>query len=111
MSEPKFTPGPWTVDPTPETLRGGDWQGRVMAARERIIICGCPVNENRNSECNIHWEPNASLIAAAPEMYAMLEHISQWIESHDEWWMDRPDRGGFDNDKIDILLRKARGEA
>ena len=49
---------------------------------------------------DIRIKENASLIAAAPEMYAMLENISVSMECFH----------GIDTDSINNLLAKARGE-
>ena len=45
-----------------------------------------------------------------PEMVAVLEEVLKTVEDIDEWWIDCPDRGGIDTDKIEELLKKAKGE-
>ena len=71
------TTGPWEVDPTPETQSGGDFQARILARRAfddgaDAVITGFPLHGNRNDYSNIHFEPNARLIAAAPDLLAAL---------------------------------------
>ncbi len=53
---------------------------------------------------------NAHLIAAAPDMYAMLEKLIKAMDNHDAWWVNCPDSGGFDTNEMESLLKKARGE-
>ena len=48
---------------------------------------------------------------AAPDLYAALEAVLKQIDKSDHWWMDCPDKGGFDADAIRIVLADARGEA
>ena len=55
-------------------------------------------------------EGNANLIAAAPELLVSLEQVLWKIENSDYWWMDLPDRGGFDAEKIRAAIAKAKGE-
>jgi hypothetical protein len=88
MSETKFTPGSWKIveDRVPSSLEvyGGT-----------IAICECWRRANAETEM-----ANAQLIAAAPEMYAVLA----WLNC----------RGGLGLDahkSIDAALAKARGEA
>lgn len=54
---------------------------------------------------------NSYLIAAAPEMLSLLLKIRDKIDKSDEWWMDSPDRGGFDTEEIDLLISKALGKS
>lgn len=63
---PKFTPGPWVIDPhqTPESplsIFDGPNCGTLIATVD--------ANEDGLQEC----EANARLIAAAPEMYRLLQ--------------------------------------
>lgn len=85
MSEPKFTKGKWSVGI-------GKLEGGVVDEQDELI---CDPSGGRFEE---EAKANASLIAAAPEMYALLEDL-----------LDR-----FRNDEfapeIEKLLKKARGE-
>lgn len=53
---------------------------------------------------------NAQLISAAPELLAELIKAMKIIEESDEWWMDSPDRGGFDTESMDAAINKALGK-
>ena len=82
MTEPKFTPGPWYVD------------GTFVTNDEDLDIC---------SMGDIAWEANAHLIAAAPELYGVLEYVRDILGPHDGWADDS-------TRMIDAALKKARGE-
>lgn len=56
-------------------------------------------------------EANARLMAAAPELLEALQDVLKRIENSDEWWMDNPDRGGFDAEMIKAIIAKATGES
>lgn len=102
MSEPKFTPGPWTAIQHGDgiytwTIRGNDeMEDRTLA----IVGVGTP-NLNRD-EANMH------LISAAPEMYNMLQSVL------DECAICDPNfhyPGDCDlRGQIEAVLKKARGE-
>ena len=47
--------------------------------------------------------------ALAEEMLQMLESLVDKMEGHEEWWMSSPNKGGFDLDKINELILKAKG--
>lgn len=53
---------------------------------------------------------DARLIAAAPELLEQLQDVLARIEKSEAWWMDCPDRGGFDVDAIRSTIAKATGE-
>jgi hypothetical protein len=53
---------------------------------------------------------NANLISAAPELLSELIKVRKIIEYSDEWWIDSPDRGGFDTESIDAAINKALGK-
>lgn len=93
MNETKFTPGPWKLHPKKDYIfsfkRLDDWENPRPICIPTIIS-----NENEENEANAH------LIAAAPEMYAVLA----WLNC----------RGGLGLDvhkSIEAALAKARGEA
>lgn len=54
---------------------------------------------------------NARLIAAAPDLLEALQAVLSRIEKSEEWWMDCPDRGGFDAEAIRAAIAKATGNA
>ena len=97
MSEPKFTNGPW--------FKKGKrvfWQkpDRSLPKDNLFngLVCICATTEDNPSEVIEEAHANAELIAAAPEMYVLLEDLL----------------GKFRNDEfapqIEAVLKKARGE-
>ncbi|WP_373092961.1 hypothetical protein [Zhongshania sp.] len=71
MSEAKFTKGPWEVDPL-----GSDWlgsvfthDGSIQVAQAQQVKPYCLDIKQEERQANAH------LIAAAPELYAMLAEI------------------------------------
>ena len=85
MSEPKFTNGPWHVSENQPTVVGN----------KEKAVCKCELDWNLGAN---ERKANAALIAAAPEMYVLLEDLL----------------GKFRNDEfapqIEAVLKKARGE-
>ena len=53
-------------------------------------------------------EPPADDVVRALET---LREIQQTIENSDHWWMDCPDKGGFDTDKIDAAIAALRQQS
>ena len=104
MSEPKFTPGPWTClgpsfgDPLPRytTEIETDWE---YEGAENHQICEMPFHHHDEEN-----EANAHLIAAAPELYGVLEYVRDILGPHDGWADDS-------KRMIDAALAKARGES
>lgn len=117
--ETKWTPGPWfIVTPTQGfevcTIHGverqptedGLGQSWVYIRPESLVRDGewvWPDEAERTA--------SAHLISSAPELYAALAEVLRIVKASDLWWMDAPDRGGFDVDAISSALAKARGEA
>lgn len=100
MSEPKFTPGPWHVGHGHELETG-------MKGWEYYPVCWSKDDEN---VCDIVYnKADAHLIAAAPEMYNMLQSVL------DECAICDPNfhyPGDCDlRGQIEAVLKKARGEA
>lgn len=116
-NEFKGTKWPWIAD-----IRGG-------CAAIYPAVCvdetpGCNNDDSRNIAYStkgakfngMRWEIDSSvehdfnLMAAAPELLAELIKARKIIEESDEWWMDSPDRGGFDTESMDAAINKALGK-
>ena len=95
MSEPKFTPGPWFVD------HGVPGKPRIFSRADNLIksmVCACEHGALSRQE------HDAALIAAAPEMYEMLESILDYMTGG-PFLAKQPSVM-----EIAHLLEKARGE-
>lgn len=75
MADPKFTPGPWTIDPR----HGGDKEiivrqdGDSWHRLQAAVDC---------DDCDLDMAiANANLIAAAPDMYAALKRFAAIVPS------------------------------
>ena len=92
MSEPRFTKGEWEVTIYESETKIDLWSGDDRIYHKDINIA--------DNEWRAEQVANAHLIAAAPEMYEMLENIHEILDDE------------FDGVKFDIreLLAKARGE-
>ena len=94
MSETKFTNGEWET--SYRKNKNGMYSQDVYCEKGETI-CTCdwyPVDEG-SGVTSTNRESNAHLIAAAPEMYAMLESLQLDVEG---------------DMKREQLLAKARGE-
>lgn len=47
---------------------------------------------------------NADLLAALDNVLKQMDHDDA------PWWIDSPDRGGFDREEIEAAIRQAKGE-
>jgi hypothetical protein len=91
MNNPQFTSGPWHVSENQPTVVGN----------KEKAVCKCELDWDLGAN---ERKANAALIAAAPEMYAMLERI-----------LDFKTGGPFISTNPSVtelahLLMKARGE-
>lgn len=103
-NEANFTEGPWAAFQN----EVGGWEvncrGEINDEIGRYSPTVCAMwNVTYTKLDNKLQEPNAHLIAAAPEMYEMLSAISDCIELGQTEALN-----AFD---IDSLLAKARGES
>ena len=91
MSEDKFTPGPW-VAPNYGNLNG------AVVAKDGEMVCD-PSGAGRPED---EMDANARLIAAAPEMYYILDIIDTYydIKGVNNRWKRT----------ISKLMKKVRGE-
>lgn len=93
MSKPKFTPRPWFVD------HGVPGKPRIFSRADNLIksmVCACEHGALSRQE------HDATLIAAAPEMYELLERIIDEMNYTTIQYHNAKD--------IEAVLRKARGE-
>ena len=91
MSEDKFTPPPWSV-PSKGNLRG------AVVAKDGEMVCD-PSGAGRDED---EMDANARLIAAAPEMYYILDIIDTYhaLKGVNNRW----------ERTISKLMKKVRGE-
>ncbi len=94
MSEPKWTPGPWTTD------LGPNESAEICMAPDGELIADCYLMTTGNGS----GHANARLIAAAPELYEALQAFVNWRYAED------PDDGSV-TDAAYAALAKARGES
>ena len=94
MTEPKWTPGPWTVvnvGTKKEPML--DVKATRIAGKPSLAICSTGDSPQEMETAN------ARLIAAAPDMYAALKIVSALQAAHPEVLA-----------VVDAAMRKARGE-
>lgn len=108
--EKKFTPGPWKIEE--DNLGCKNIIGNVVfeedSEAQEIFVCSdigytTGLADERQDLANAH------LIAEAPKLLRVLEHVRHVIENSDHWWMDCPDKGGFDLEEIKDTISKALG--
>lgn len=99
MSKTNFTPAPWVVD-----YRGTIGHIKSVSRLVDQTPTVCIYDVKTPSLSDAEKKANSSLIAAAPEMYAMLNTIAD-ILNGDEWNINVHHRN------IQKLLAKVRGES
>lgn len=65
------------------------------------------ISSSSLSENSTQVEADALLISKAPELLKMLEYVLNKIQESDHWWMDCPNKGGFDAVGIEQLIKEA----
>ncbi len=74
----KQTPGPWEFDQENMKIKGkGDIEGRTIIAN---VSPKMDFSRGYMTQC-----ANASLIAAAPELYEALIALRNWVGKLDDW--------------------------
>lgn len=98
MSETKFTPGPWKVDPK---------YSRDIQAPDGLDVATCCLSIlNRKVTTEEESIANAYLIAAAPDMYAALKNVLKLASTE----TTRGELVYIDFTETREALKKARGE-
>lgn len=109
MSDAKFTKGEWQALPEECDKPCIRIRGTVPGGRYKICNVLTPVYYGVHEREAIETRANAALIAAAPEMYEMLDSIRQCLE----WGYTNAELIDNINEytsKLSLLLSKARGE-
>lgn len=108
MSKTKFTPGPWFVD-ADFYVYGGDGrknQGEYFDGVEFPLVCDVESDSRDRTEN----KANAALIAAAPEMYGILEYYLDLIQRANDGDTISEQKIFEQSADIEKVLKKARGE-
>jgi hypothetical protein len=103
-SETKFTKGDWQLLPLEDDKEYIRIRGTVLGCKYKIADVDDMKHHHSQDKqwCKLEREEaiaNAHLIAAAPELYAMLDRYATTL-----------DFDGYKTDDIKELLAKARGE-
>lgn len=113
MSKEKFTKGPWQV------VFAAGFDAEIGVGMDSYLKDESDFYTNHLWTCEVQSEDaddeclaNAALIAAAPEMYGMLEYVKRSFELMVELEVVKcaKDKLEVDIAAIESLLAKARGE-
>lgn len=98
-SETKFTPGPWFINRSEMGIHKYV-EARIGGGMIQEVACCGPTELHEQSDAN------ARLIAAAPDLYAVVEEL----EESSSYWSEYCVPLGI-VDRLREALAKARGEA
>ena len=105
MTEPKFTLGPWKTNFEDYTKPYVE-----IINEDNIVITQIPDGEIIVGDKTMlgleNIEANINLIAAAPDMYKVLEKVCTVCEDRVQCGIEH----GYEHCKFTNVLRKARGE-
>ena len=113
MSEPQFTPGPWSLKAGSESKIVSINGKKVATADLQECQPYDPWGQPRGRiAATPERKANAALIAAAPEMYRELENICLMCQRGEieVEYTSRRLHGDCKNCQIGKVLKKARGE-
>ena len=113
MSEEKFTPGPWFIKQS-EEIRS-PYSPNVSSTRITILDKPGGQYQSRHviaqvAKGNGRGEANAALIAAAPDMYGLLEHYLDLIQRANDGDAVSEQKIFEQAADIEKVLKKAEGE-
>jgi len=80
MTETKFTPGPWSA-----TAWGAFGDFEINGADGAYRIATVNGNDGLDEPTDFPSAANADLIAAAPDLYAMLQELLVWTAQKGDW--------------------------
>lgn len=104
------------IDNTPKHTKG-DWMAHFSNKKSATIYFEPKATAqilNLEGHAGHDFQANVNRIVKAVNMHdeliKMLSEIQENIKNSEEWWMNSPNRGGFDLDKIEQLLKQAEGK-
>lgn len=110
MTETRFTPGPWKVEGTfvyALDVPLPNLQGKTVHEKLNRMSASVSMYSHQTHCEDGEAEANAHLIAAAPELYSLLQLMLTHGE-HCNWFADRGDYELVE--QAEAVLAKARGE-
>ena len=102
MNKEEFTPGPWKVSEELENFYEDCLTGLAVTTTGGRDIC----HVWNASGGSLPYKENAALIAAAPDMYAILKDVAGILKEKEYPYVARQGVALL----IDILLKHVRGE-
>lgn len=96
------TPGPWIIEENASHYP-------FVMAEDNNVVAALFENDGSLYYGRSHEETiaNTKLIAAAPDLLEALDYVQKVISNIDAWWIDIPDKGGFDISIIKSAIKKA----
>lgn len=85
------------MEKLPRALQLANWLDEVNAAPHPIHTKSAAAELRRLHEVNA-------------ELVAVLQDVLKRIDDSWEWWIDVPERGGFDRSMIESAIAKTTGE-
>ena len=120
MSELKFTPGPWLDYEGEELIEEGSLVITTDARQRESKVCITEILVDWSEPFETEQRANASLIAAAPELYAALEEAekdlvaaqvnARMATKHDSKWEGVAEAIQSSIDRSRAARARARGE-
>jgi hypothetical protein len=96
MSKPKHTPGPWKAE------KHGN---AIEVWNQNTFVCSLDGKEFRTAHSQFEDEPNARLIAAAPEMLETIKRVFENLEGSRFKNQLCPELA-----KLEYMIRKVEGD-
>jgi len=78
MTEPKWTPGPWTTD---ESEHDAPYEDILIRASKHHTICTIWIDDKPVHDFNSQQQANSHLIAAAPDLYAAAKQAQTLLNA------------------------------
>jgi len=81
MTEPEITPGTWEVVRIPSNQLKGLYVRQILPNDRGLFLV-------KHTFDGVEAEANMKLIAAAPDMYKVMENVASYLESFKDKWLE-----------------------